>query len=500
MADAADLTTSLLARPPRAVLEAFDLHVIAGPDAGAHRRLGPGRIRVGTAPACDVRLGDPTVSHLHCQLEIHGHGVHVTDLESTNGTFVDGVRVYSAELSAGGTVTIGATVLRLELTGEPVYVELSRADRFGRFLGASAEIRRVYAILERVAPTDATILIQGETGTGKEALALAIHEASERADGPFIAVDCGAIAENLFESELFGHVRGAFSGAVIDRTGLFEQANGGTLFLDEIGELPLSLQPKLLRVLEMREIRRVGASTTKRVDVRVLAATNRMVARQVNEGTFREDLYYRLAVLEVIIPPLRARREDIPPSGRAFLPELLGAQRPFAAGVPGDAGRARLAGERARAAQFHRAERLARVGDAAEREAHGPLHERSTWPPRERAAGARGPVAHGPAAERGARALDQSLREPLCQRAAPPLPWQRDTGRRARGRESTLAPALDGPARPPLGRRRRRSRRRVRGRYGGGWSSARHQLRSSTEGLRGPPMVPQETTPPSRSW
>jgi transcriptional regulator with PAS, ATPase and Fis domain len=329
MADAADLTTSLMTRPPRAVLEAFDLHVIAGPDAGAHRRLGPGRIRVGTAPGCDVRLGDPTVSHLHCQLEIHGHGVHVTDLESTNGTFVDGVRVYSAELSAGGTVTIGATVLRLELTGEPVYVELSRADRFGRFLGASAEIRRIYAILERVAPTDATILIQGETGTGKEALALAIHEASERADGPFIAVDCGAIAENLFESELFGHVRGAFSGAVIDRTGLFEQANGGTLFLDEIGELPLSLQPKLLRVLEMREIRRVGASTTKRVNVRVLAATNRLVARQVNEGTFREDLYYRLAVLEVVVPPLRARREDIPPLAAHFYQSFSGRTDPL---------------------------------------------------------------------------------------------------------------------------------------------------------------------------
>ncbi|MEO5728563.1 MAG: sigma 54-interacting transcriptional regulator [Byssovorax sp.] len=329
MVDAADLTTSLMARPPRAVLEAFDLHVIAGPDAGAHRRLGPGRIRVGTAPGCDVRLGDPTVSRLHCQLEIHGHGVHVTDLESTNGTFVDGVRVYSAELSAGGTVTIGATVLRLELTGEPVYVELSRADRFGRFLGASAEIRRIYAILERVAPTDATILVQGETGTGKEALALAIHEASERADGPFIAVDCGAIAENLFESELFGHVRGAFSGAVIDRTGLFEQANGGTLFLDEIGELPLSLQPKLLRVLEMREIRRVGASTTKRVDVRVLAATNRLVARQVNEGTFREDLYYRLAVLEVVVPPLRARREDIPPLAAHFYQSFSGRADPL---------------------------------------------------------------------------------------------------------------------------------------------------------------------------
>ncbi|MGK3993058.1 sigma 54-interacting transcriptional regulator [Sorangium sp. So ce1024] len=305
------LTTSLMARAPRVALDALDLHVIAGPDRGAHRRLGPGKVRVGTAPGCDVRLRDPTVSRVHCELEVHGEGVRITDLESTNGTLVDGVRVHDAELTAGGTVSVGETVLRLELAGEPAYVELSRADRFGRFLGASPEIRRIYAILERVAPTDATILIQGETGTGKEALAHAIHQASERERGPFIAVDCGAIAESLIESELFGHVRGAFSGAVQDRIGLFEQASGGTLFLDEIGELPLSLQPKLLRALEMREVRRVGSSVSKRVDVRVLAATNRHLARGVNEGTFREDLYYRLAVLEIVIPPLRARRDDI---------------------------------------------------------------------------------------------------------------------------------------------------------------------------------------------
>jgi transcriptional regulator with PAS, ATPase and Fis domain len=326
-----DLKTSLVARAPRATISAFDLHVLAGPDAGTHRRLGPGKVRIGTAPSCGVRLADPTVSRLHCELEIHGQGVRVTDLDSTNGTFLDGVRAYDAELAAGGSVTVGTTVLRLEPAGEPVHVELSRADRFGRFLGHNTEIRRMYAILERVAPTDSTILVQGETGTGKEALALAIHEVSERADKPFIAVDCGASAENLIESELFGHVRGAFSGAVQDRTGLFEQAHGGTLFLDEIGELPLALQPKLLRVLETRDVRRIGSSVSKKVDVRVLAATNRMLARGVNQGTFREDLYYRLAVVELVIPPLRARRDDIPLLAQHFYKAFSGKSDPLPA-------------------------------------------------------------------------------------------------------------------------------------------------------------------------
>jgi transcriptional regulator with PAS, ATPase and Fis domain len=324
-----DPKTSLVSRAPRASIAAFDLHVVAGPDQGAHRRLGPGKVRLGTLPSCGVRLNDPTVSRLHCELEVHASGVRVTDLDSTNGTFLDGVKAYDAELLAGGTVTVGTTVLRLEPAGEPVQIELSRADRFGRFLGQNTEIRRLYAILERVAPTDSTVLVQGETGTGKEALALAIHEASERADGPFIAVDCGAIAENLIESELFGHVRGSFSGAVQDRTGLFEQAHGGTLFLDEIGELPLALQPKLLRVLEMREVRRIGSSTSKKIDVRVLAATNRMLARGVNQGTFREDLYYRLAVVEIVIPPLRARRDDIPVLAQHFYKSFSGKSDPL---------------------------------------------------------------------------------------------------------------------------------------------------------------------------
>jgi transcriptional regulator with GAF, ATPase, and Fis domain len=193
-------------------------------------------------------------------------------------------------------------------------------------LGQSFEMRRIYAILDRVAPTDATMLVTGETGTGKEAVAQAIHDASRRADGPFVAVDCGAIAENLVESELFGHVRGAFSGAVAERRGLFEEASGGTLFLDEIGELPLALQPKLLRALETREVRRVGANSAKKVDVRVVAATNRSLAKAVNDGIFREDLYYRLAVVEVELPPLRARREDIRMLAQNFYEHFTGSR------------------------------------------------------------------------------------------------------------------------------------------------------------------------------
>jgi transcriptional regulator with PAS, ATPase and Fis domain len=179
-------------------------------------------------------------------------------------------------------------------------------------------MRRLYAILERIAPTDATVLVEGETGTGKDVLARSLHAASPRASGPFVAVDCGAIPENLIESELFGHARGAFTGATSDRKGVFEEAQGGTLFLDEIGEMPLLLQPKLLRAIESRSVRRVGASTARPVDVRIVAATNRPLARCVNEGSFREDLYYRLAVVSVTLAPLRTRRDDIPMLARHF--------------------------------------------------------------------------------------------------------------------------------------------------------------------------------------
>jgi DNA-binding NtrC family response regulator len=307
------------------------LMVVAGTDVGLRLPLGPMPISVGTAQLAQLRLSDPTVSRVHCQLSPRPDGVRLTDAGSTNGTFVDGLRIRDADLTAGANIRVGATTLRLELGSEVVRVPLAEQNSFGKLVGGSLEMRRLYAILERVARTETTVLIQGETGTGKELVARELHEHSERAAGPFVAVDCGAIAPNVIESELFGHVRGAFSGAVSDRRGLFEEANGGTICLDEIGELPLSLQAKLLRALENREVRRVGSNAARPIDVRLLASTNRPLAQSVNEGAFREDLYYRLAVIELVLPPLRARREDVPPLAQHFYERFSGKREPLPA-------------------------------------------------------------------------------------------------------------------------------------------------------------------------
>jgi DNA-binding NtrC family response regulator len=304
----------------------LELVVIDGQDAGKSVRTGAPVVRIGTAAGCDLPLADPTVSRIHCELHGDRRGVGVTDLGSTNGTSVDGVQIKEARLHPGALLRLGATTIRVAFGDVPRELPLSSRGRFGGLLGSSVAMRHVYAVLERVAPTDATVLIQGETGTGKEVAARAIHDASERAKQRFVAVDCGAIAPGLIESELFGHQKGAFSGATDDRSGPFEQAEGGTLFLDEIGELPLALQSRLLRVLEMREVRRVGASDARAVDVRVVCATNRPLARAVNDGSFREDLYYRLAVVEVELPPLRARREDIPLLAAHFYERFTGAR------------------------------------------------------------------------------------------------------------------------------------------------------------------------------
>ena len=325
----ADVSTQVLSPTGRLELPSLEIVVVDGPDRGLARRLGPGGMRIGTGAASDLLLTDRTVSRLHCELRSIDGSIRILDSGSTNGTFVDGVRVYVAELAAGASIRLGETVLSVNPVGERLTIELSARHRFGDVIGASAEMRRLYGILEKVAPTDSSVLIQGETGTGKELVARGIHDASPRARFPFVVVDCGAIAENLIESELFGHVRGAFSGAVSDRRGLVEEANGGTLFLDEIGELPPSLQPRLLRVIETFEVRRVGGNTSRRVDVRIVAATNRALAPSVNEGSFREDLYYRLAVVELHLPPLRARREDIPLLAEHFFRRYAGTQGPL---------------------------------------------------------------------------------------------------------------------------------------------------------------------------
>jgi transcriptional regulator with GAF, ATPase, and Fis domain len=319
-----DVTTQVMDQPAKLEYPRIELGVVEGPDTGLRRTLDLSGMRIGTAPNSELPLKDRTVSRFHCEVRIAGNVARLVDSGSTNGTFVDGVRVRDAELSAGSKVRIGATVLAVSASGERALVDLSPRHSFGDVLGVSVEMRRLYAILEKIAPTDTTVLIQGETGSGKELVARAIHDASARASQPFVVVDCGAIAENLIESELFGHVRGAFSGAVSDRRGLFEEADGGTLFLDEIGELPPALQPKLLRVLERVEVRRVGSNASKRVDVRIVAATNRPLAESVNAGVFREDLYYRIAVVELLLPPLRARRDDIPLLAQHFFRRYAG--------------------------------------------------------------------------------------------------------------------------------------------------------------------------------
>jgi transcriptional regulator with GAF, ATPase, and Fis domain len=288
------------------------LTVIAGPDAGATRTFESHVIRVGAHRGADLALTDGKVSRTHFEIRLDAQGYRLRDLESTNGTFVSGLRVHDVYVPPGASIYVGDTRLRFDPLDDSVEVALSSADRYGGMVGRSFVMRELFARLAAVAPTDATVLVTGETGTGKELVAEALHEHSPRRAGPFIVLDCGAIPANLMESEAFGHERGAFTGATAAHPGAFERADGGTLFLDEIGELPLEMQPKLLRALEGREIRRVGGTKTLRVNIRVVAATNRDLAVEVNKGRFREDLYYRLAVACVAMPPLRERREDIP--------------------------------------------------------------------------------------------------------------------------------------------------------------------------------------------
>ncbi len=286
--------------------------VLSGSAKGTTRPLGV-KLRVGKAEDNDLILADDTVSRHHCELTRANDGVHVRDLGSTNGTRVQGARVSEAIVQPGTVLKVGEIEIALRASARNVEVMPSDKQWFGAAIGRSLAMRSIFGVLERIAQTDATVLLLGETGTGKGVLARAIWTESARAHGPFVVVDCGALSYALLESELFGHERGSFTGAVAARQGAFELADGGTLFLDEVGELPLDVQAKLLRVLETKEFRRVGGNKNLKSNVRVIAATKRNLQREVQAGKFREDLYFRLAVVPITVPPLRARREDIPP-------------------------------------------------------------------------------------------------------------------------------------------------------------------------------------------
>jgi transcriptional regulator with PAS, ATPase and Fis domain len=294
--------------------------------AGSHSIEIEGRVLLGSSSHLPLSIADRAVSRLHAELEVKNDGVWIRDLGSRNGTWVDGVLVQSARLPGHGRLKVGSTTLTVSLSGEATAVPLWPHDRFGPLLARSEVMRELFLRLSQYAETESPVLIQGETGTGKELVAQAVHDMSTRAEGPFIVVDCAALPETLLESELFGHAKGSFTGAERARAGAFEAADGGTVFLDEIGELPLAMQPKLLRILESQTLRRLGETEHRRVDVRFVSATNRDLQSMVGNGSFREDLYFRLAVLPVFIPALRARADDIPLLLEHFLKKKPGLQ------------------------------------------------------------------------------------------------------------------------------------------------------------------------------
>src|SRR6187402_702431 len=265
--------------------------VIQGPDAGVTRELVSDTLRIGSSSDNDLALTDNTVSRRHCAIEPLASGVRIRDEGSTNGVFLGSVRVFDAVVTGSAQIRVGDTVLGIEPLAEVVAREQAASERFCNMIGRSPRMRELFADLARIAPSDVTVLIEGETGSGKELVAESLHAASHRAQGPLVVFDCSAVAT---------------------RAGVFEQADGGSIFLDELGELPKDLQPKLLRVLERREVRRLGSQRTIPVDVRLVSATNRNLAVEVQRGNFREDLYFRVATAAVHLPPLRDRMEDLP--------------------------------------------------------------------------------------------------------------------------------------------------------------------------------------------
>jgi len=317
------LTTALAKRASLASAEStiWVVEILDGADRGKRFQIDDvvtRRVLLGSSPACDIPLNDRSISRRHAALETDTAGTRVVDIGSRNGTWIGDLRIREVYLRPGEVVRFGDTRVRFDTDGIPRSVPTSTEASFGRVIGISPEMRALYPVFARVAQADVAVLIEGETGTGKEVLAESIHDCSTRANQPFIVMDCTTISASLLEAELFGHERGAFTGAVATRKGLFEEAQGGTLFIDEIGDLDLSLQSKLLRALEKKEIRRVGGTEWHKLDVRVVAATRRDLDREVAARRFRDDLYYRLAVARLELPALRRRQGDV-----AFLTRFL---------------------------------------------------------------------------------------------------------------------------------------------------------------------------------
>jgi DNA-binding NtrC family response regulator len=325
---AAQGTLPLSSRPTMLTVDGFSIEVVDGPDKGKTARAATRELGVGTAQGNELMLTDPTISRHHLSVTSTKHGVVVRDLGSTNGTRIGAVRVQIGTIDDGATIELGRTKLRVRHLDEPIVEPLAIEDSFESVLGQSAAMRRLFALLPRIAASESTVLLEGETGTGKGRIADAIHSASPRSKGPLVVLDCSSIPESLVESELFGHEKGSFTGAFGEREGAFEQAAGGTIFLDEIGELPIDMQPKLLRALEDRTVKKVGGNKPIKLDVRIIAATNRDLRGEVNRGTFRSDLYFRLNVVRLLVPPLRERREDIPILVRHFYQQLAPGHEP----------------------------------------------------------------------------------------------------------------------------------------------------------------------------
>ncbi len=295
----------------RVQFEAIELRLVAGADAGLEISLGLPNVRIGTAPDNDLVLTDRAVSRRHAEIRMTPNGLLLRDLGSTNGTFINDVRITEAYIPPDAECRLGYSTLLIRQRTEERKVAVPLQDHLGELVGSSERMRELYGLIRAVAPTPTTVHLHGESGSGKELVARTLHTFSGRS-GPFMVFDASVADAEMVRNDLFGHIKGAFTGATGSREGAFRQAHTGTLFIDEIGELPLDLQPRLLRVLENREVTPIGSDKSSRVDVRVITATHRDLAAMVRTGAFRPDLFYRLSVVPIELPALREIREDIP--------------------------------------------------------------------------------------------------------------------------------------------------------------------------------------------